>query len=55
MDCLSYLTEVGKVNKEEYIEVFKERSTPSFWTIVVVDVSTDWVVGTGTILYERKF
>lgn len=55
LECLRSLTEVGNVTKEQFEERLKERKHLGILTIVVEEISSKQVVGTGSLVFEPKF
>lgn len=58
LDSLSQLTVVGNVTKEEFEKRFDELYPPReemYKIVVIVEKATDWIVGVGTIFFEKKF
>jgi hypothetical protein len=57
LELLSQLTSVGKVSREQFENRFDElrRTGQTYYIIVVVEVHSQEVVGSGTLLVESKF
>ena len=58
MDQLSQLTVVGNVSKQDFEQRFDEMY-PSradvYKIVVIVEKASNWIVGAGTIFFEKKF
>lgn len=58
MDVLSQLTVVGNVTKEQFETQF-DQMFPSladvYYIVVIVDKNLDKIVGSATLIIERKF
>eukprot|EP00347_Sterkiella_histriomuscorum_P006848 403351205 len=58
LDQLSLLTVVGNVTKEDFEKRFDEMY-PSrqdvYKIVVIVERASNWIVGCGTIFFEKKF
>lgn len=49
---------MGNVTKEEFEKRFDELYPPReemYKIVVIVEKATDWIVGVGTIFFEKKF
>jgi len=57
LDILGQLTSVGQITKEQFLEHFHEmRLCPNtYYITVIVDTQLDRIVGSGTMVHERKF
>uniref|UniRef100_A0A069DQ84 Glucosamine 6-phosphate N-acetyltransferase n=1 Tax=Panstrongylus megistus TaxID=65343 RepID=A0A069DQ84_9HEMI len=57
MQLLSQLTEVGEYDKEKFIETFKlmKQHKGMYYIIVIEDVASGQVIGSGTLFIEQKF
>ncbi|KLO07551.1 acyl-CoA N-acyltransferase [Schizopora paradoxa] len=57
LDVLRVLTVVSDLGEEAWVEQFhRQRTCPdTYYTLVVVDKTTDTIVGVGCVFIERKF
>lgn len=56
LQLLAQLTEVGNINREQFLNRFHMmKNTGSYYIIVIEDVNTEKVVATATLVVEQKF
>lgn len=58
MDTLAQLTVVGNVTQKDYEERFDElfpKRNDVYKIVVIVDRERDFIIGAGTIFFEKKF
>ena len=53
---MAQLTEVGNINREQFLNRFHMmKNTGSYYIIVIEDANTEKVVATATLVVEQKF
>lgn len=53
---LGQLTTTGKMDKDKFVQRFKEmKASGSYYVIVFENVATRRIVGAGTVMIEKKF
>jgi len=57
LEILGQLTSVGHITKQHFLEQFDEmrRSPRTYYITVIVDTKLDKIVGSGTLVREKKF
>ncbi|XP_068981458.1 probable glucosamine 6-phosphate N-acetyltransferase [Bombus flavifrons] len=56
LQLLAQLTEVGNINREQFLNRFHMmKNTGSYYIIVIEDINTEKVVATATLVVEQKF
>ncbi|XP_076234139.1 glucosamine 6-phosphate N-acetyltransferase [Calliopsis andreniformis] len=56
LQLLTQLSEVGNVNKEQFLNCFHMmKSTGSYYLVVIEDVSTGKTIASATLVLEQKF
>ncbi|TVY50834.1 Glucosamine 6-phosphate N-acetyltransferase 1, partial [Lachnellula cervina] len=57
LSVLSHLAPVGDTTEEMWVEQYEwmARCNGTYFVVVLVDVERDVIVGTGTLMLERKF
>lgn len=56
LDLLSQLTEVGKVTREQFLNRFYQmKATGDYFVTVIVDKRYNKIIGSATLVIERKF
>merc|ERR1712142_1088557 len=57
LEILGQLTTVGSISKEEFLRRFYDMKNcaNTYYITVIVDTKLDKIIGSGTIVHERKF
>jgi len=57
LDILGQLTSVGPITKQHFMKNFDEmkKSSDTYYITVIVDTKLDKIVGSGTLVREKKF
>lgn len=56
LELLSQLTEVGKVTREQFLNRFYQmKATGDYFVTVIVDKRYNRIIGSATLVVERKF
>jgi len=57
LDILGQLTSVGHITKQRFMEHFSDmkKSSDTYYITVIVDTKLDKIVGSGTLVREKKF
>ena len=56
-ECLQALTFTGEISEAQYLDRFdwhKRHGQGWYYCVVIVEEATDRIVGTGTVVVERK-
>lgn len=56
LQLLTQLTEVGNINKEQFLNRFQQmKNTGSYYVIVTEDITNGKIIATATLVVEQKF
>ncbi|KAL2713543.1 putative glucosamine 6-phosphate N-acetyltransferase [Vespula squamosa] len=56
LELLAQLTEVGKINKEQFLNKFQSMKNAGIYYIIVIeDIHSTKVIGSATLISEQKF
>jgi len=57
LEILGQLTSVGSITKEQFLKRFDDmrKCANTYYITVIVDTKLDKIIGSGTIVHERKF